>query len=76
MKTPLDGARLSSRYGMRKHPILGYTRLHKGVDFAARTGTPIYAAGDGKILAIGRDGDWGKRIRIQHEKGFETFLRI
>lgn len=73
MKTPLDGARLSSRYGMRKHPILGYTRLHKGVDFAARTGTPIYAAGDGKILAIGRDGDWGKRIRIQHEKGFETF---
>ena len=57
MKTPLDGARLSSRYGMRKHPILGYTRLHKGVDFAARTGTPIYAAGDAEVTALGRDGD-------------------
>ena len=47
MRTPIDGARLSSRFGMRKHPVLGYSRLHKGTDFAAPRGTPIYAAGDG-----------------------------
>ena len=49
MKTPIDGARLSSGFGMRKHPILGYNVKHKGVDFAAPKGTPIYAAGDGVI---------------------------
>ena len=49
MKTPVDGARLSSRFGMRRHPILGYTRLHRGLDFAAPTGTPIYAAGNGTV---------------------------
>ncbi len=73
MKTPLDGARLSSRYGMRKHPILGYTRLHKGVDFAAKTGTPIFAAGDGVISAIGRQGNSGRRIVIQHDQDYETY---
>jgi murein DD-endopeptidase MepM/ murein hydrolase activator NlpD len=72
MKTPLDGARLSSRYGLRKHPILGYTKLHRGVDFAARRGTPVYAAGDGEITALGREGDHGKRIRIRHNDGFKT----
>ncbi|MGC6512042.1 MAG: peptidoglycan DD-metalloendopeptidase family protein [Parvibaculales bacterium] len=72
MKTPLDGARLSSRYGMRKHPILGYTRLHKGVDFAARRGTPIYAAGDAEIVALGRAGDHGRRIILRHSDGYET----
>ena len=46
MKTPIDGARLSSSYGVRKHPILGYNKMHKGVDFAAPKGTPIYAAGN------------------------------
>ncbi|MBL6642643.1 MAG: M23 family metallopeptidase [PS1 clade bacterium] len=72
MKTPVDGARLSSRFGMRRHPILGYTRLHRGLDFAAPRGTPIYAAGDGQIVALGRNGDFGKYIRIRHRNGYET----
>ena len=72
MKTPLDGARLSSRYGLRKHPILGFTRLHRGVDFAARRGTPVFAAGDGVISALGVEGNHGKRIRINHEYNYKT----
>ena len=72
MKTPVDGARLSSRFGMRRHPILGYTRLHRGLDFAAPRGTPIYAAGSGTIVALGRNGDYGKYIRIRHRNGYET----
>ena len=72
MKTPVDGARLSSRFGMRRHPILGYTRLHRGLDFAAPIGTPIYAAGDGVIQRIGTYGNNGKYIRIQHRNGYET----
>ncbi len=72
MKTPVDGARLSSRFGMRRHPILGYTRLHRGLDFAAPRGTPIYAAGSGRIVALGRNGDFGKYIRIRHRSGYET----
>jgi murein DD-endopeptidase MepM/ murein hydrolase activator NlpD len=72
MKTPVDGARLSSRFGMRRHPILGYTRLHRGLDFAAPRGTPIYAAGAGTIAALGRNGDFGKYIRIRHRNGYET----
>ena len=72
MKTPVDGARLSSRFGMRRHPILGYTRLHRGLDFAAPRGTPIYAAGSGTIVALGRNGDFGKYIRIRHRNGYET----
>lgn len=72
MKTPVDGARLSSRFGMRRHPILGYTRLHRGLDFAAPRGTPIYAAGAGTIVALGRNGDFGKYIRIRHRNGYET----
>ena len=72
MKTPVDGARLSSRFGMRRHPILGYPRLHRGLDFAAPRGTPIYAAGSGTIVALGRNGDYGKYIRIRHRNGYET----
>ena len=53
MKTPINGARLSSSFGNRKHPILGYTKLHKGTDFAAPRGTPIYAAGNGVVERIG-----------------------
>ena len=72
MKTPLDGAKLSSNYGMRKHPILGYNKMHKGVDFAAPKGTPIYAAGNGTIDYIGRKGAYGKYIRIRHNNAYKT----
>jgi murein DD-endopeptidase MepM/ murein hydrolase activator NlpD len=72
MKTPLDGARLSSRFGNRKHPILGYTRLHAGVDFAAPTGTPIYAAGDGTVEVASNKGGYGKYIRIRHNGTYST----
>ncbi len=72
MKTPLDGARLSSRFGNRKHPILGYTRLHAGVDFAAPTGTPIYAAGDGTVDVAQTNGGYGKYIRIRHNGTYAT----
>ena len=53
MKTPINGARLSSSYGKRKHPILGYTKMHTGTDFAAPMGTPIMASGDGKVIKAG-----------------------
>lgn len=72
MKTPIDGARLSSRFGRRRHPILGYTRMHRGVDFAAPSGTPIYAAGDGTIVYRGRKGGYGKHIRIRHNSQYST----
>lgn len=72
MKTPIDGARLSSGFGRRKHPILGYRRAHKGVDFAARRGTPIKAAGDGVILRANRYGSFGNYVRIRHANGYQT----
>ena len=64
MKTPIDGARLSSRFGKRRHPVLGFTKMHKGVDFAAKTGTPIYAAGDGVIERANVYGGYGKYIEL------------
>lgn len=72
MRTPIDGARLSSGYGKRRHPVLGYTKMHRGVDFAAPRGTPIYAAGDGAIDYIGRKGGYGKYIRIRHNSEYST----
>ena len=72
MKTPINGARLSSSYGMRKHPILGYNRLHQGIDFAAPIGTPIMAAGTGRIEFVGTNGGAGKYIRIKHLNGYKT----
>jgi murein DD-endopeptidase MepM/ murein hydrolase activator NlpD len=72
MRTPVDGARLSSGFGMRRHPILGYSKMHQGIDFAAPTGTPIYAAGDGVVQVAGRNGGYGNYIRIRHQQGFET----
>ncbi|NKB19192.1 MAG: peptidoglycan DD-metalloendopeptidase family protein [Alphaproteobacteria bacterium] len=72
MKTPINGARLSSRYGRRRHPILGYTRMHRGVDFAAPRGTPIYAAGNGTVSYAGRKGGYGKYIRIRHNGRYST----
>jgi murein DD-endopeptidase MepM/ murein hydrolase activator NlpD len=72
MRTPIDGARLSSGYGRRKHPILGYTKMHRGLDFAAPRGTPIYAAGSGTIEHAGRNGAYGKYIRIRHNGTYKT----
>lgn len=72
LMTPVDGARISSNYGHRKHPVLGYTKLHKGIDFAAPRGTPIMAAGSGKILKIGRLGSYGNYIRIRHNSTIDT----
>ena len=72
MKTPLNGARLSSGFGNRKHPILGFTKMHRGIDFAAPIGTPIFAAGDGIIEYSGWNGAYGKFIRIKHNGTFKT----
>ncbi len=72
MRTPINGARLSSGYGMRRHPILGYSRMHRGTDFAAPTGTPILAAGDGTVVRAGPFGSYGNYVRIRHGDGYET----
>jgi len=72
MKTPINGARLSSGYGNRKHPILGYTKLHTGTDFAAPTGTPIMASGSGVILKAGWCGGGGNCVKIKHNSTYST----
>ena len=72
MKTPINGARLSSPYGMRKHPIDGYNKMHKGTDFAAPEGTPIMASGDGVILKAGWCGGGGNCIKIKHNATYQT----
>jgi murein DD-endopeptidase MepM/ murein hydrolase activator NlpD len=72
MKTPINGARLSSGFGMRRHPILGYSRMHRGTDFAAPTGTPILAAGEGTVVRAGPFSSFGNYVRIRHANGYET----
>jgi murein DD-endopeptidase MepM/ murein hydrolase activator NlpD len=72
MRTPIDGARLSSGFGRRKHPILGYNKMHKGLDFAAPRGTPIYAAGSGTIKYAGRKGAYGNFVLIRHNATYST----
>ena len=72
MRTPVQGARLSSKFGVRKHPILGYSKMHRGVDFAAKRGTPIMAAGDGRVTFAGRNGSFGRFIEIKHLNNFKT----
>jgi murein DD-endopeptidase MepM/ murein hydrolase activator NlpD len=72
MRTPIDGARLSSGFGMRKHPILGYSKMHQGTDFAAPSGTPIYAAGNGVVDFAGRNGGYGKYVRLRHGSNYKT----
>jgi murein DD-endopeptidase MepM/ murein hydrolase activator NlpD len=72
LRTPIETARVSSGFGMRRHPILGYSKMHKGIDFAAPTGTPVLASGDGVIEFAGRSGGYGNYIRIQHTAEYET----
>ena len=72
MKTPINGARLSSSFGMRKHPILGFNKLHKGTDFAAPSGTPIMASGSGTIVLAKWCGGGGNCIKIKHNSTYET----
>ena len=72
MKTPINGARLSSSFGMRKHPILGYNRMHRGTDFAAPSGTPIMASGSGTVTRARWCGGGGNCIKIKHNSTYET----
>ena len=72
LRTPIDGARISSNYGVRRHPISGYRRMHQGTDFAAPTGTPVFAAADGVVVEARRWGGYGNWVRIRHTGGWET----
>lgn len=72
LKTPINGARMSSGFGQRKHPILGYNKMHTGTDFAAPTGTPIYAAGEGVVEFAGRKGGYGNYVQIKHNGTYAT----
>ena len=72
MKTPINGARLSSSFGMRKHPILGYNKMHRGTDFAAPSGTPIMASGAGKVIRARWCGGGGNCVKIKHNSTYQT----
>ena len=72
MKTPINGARLSSSFGMRKHPILGFNKMHRGTDFAAPTGTPIMASGSGTVTRARWCGGGGNCVKIKHNSTYET----
>lgn len=72
IRIPVVGARISSPFGERFHPILGYTRMHTGTDFAASIGTPVFAAGNGMVQSVGWDAGYGRRIELHHANGYET----
>ena len=72
LRTPMDASRITSRFGMREHPILGFSALHAGVDFAAPSGTPILAAGAGKVVMAGPNGGYGNYVRLQHTSDVAT----
>ncbi len=72
LRTPINGAKITSGYGMRSHPILGYSKMHRGIDFGAPTGTPIYAAGDGTVDFEGRKGGYGNYLRIKHNDKYSS----
>lgn len=72
LATPLDGARVSSGFGMRRHPVLGFTRMHRGTDFAAPSGTPVFAAADGTVLSARAERGYGRIVRLRHADGVET----
>jgi len=72
LRTPINGAKITSRFGFRTHPILGYSKMHRGVDFGAPTGTPIYAAGDGTVGFASRKGGYGNYLMIRHSNAYAT----
>ena len=72
MKTPINGARLSSSFGMRKHPILGFNKMHRGTDFAAPSGTPIMASGSGTVTRARWCGGGGNCVKIRHNSTYQT----
>ena len=72
LRTPVDGANMTSGFGMRRHPILGFNRMHQGIDFGAGTGTPVLAAGDGVVVEAKRWAGYGNWLRISHGNGWET----
>ena len=72
LRTPVDGARISSSFGMRHHPILGFTRMHQGVDFAVPAGTPIMASGDAVVAAAGWSGGYGNLVELRHDGSYST----
>ena len=72
LRTPINGAKITSAFGMRNHPILGYSKMHRGIDFGAPTGTPIYAAGDGTVEFVGTKGGYGNYLRIRHTTQYES----
>ena len=72
MKTPVDGARISSRFGRRFHPVLGYNRMHKGIDFAVPTGTPVMAAGSGTVTHASYTRGFGNLVVVSHTNGYST----
>ncbi|MCF8094842.1 MAG: M23 family metallopeptidase [Desulfobacteraceae bacterium] len=72
MVTPIEGARISSGYGMRRHPISGYNKMHEGLDFAAPRGVPVMTAGDGVVEYAGRRGSYGNYVRIRHPNQYKT----
>lgn len=72
LRTPIDGAKITSGFGMRHHPILGFSKMHKGMDFGAPTGTPIFAAGRGVVEQVGPHGGYGNYIRIRHNTQIST----
>ena len=72
MRTPIDGARLTSGFGRRRHPILGYNKMHRGVDFGAASGTPVMAAGNGVIEKASWFGGYGRYVRVRHVNAYST----
>ena len=72
LRTPIDGARITSGFGMRMHPLLGFSKMHKGIDFGAPTGTPIFAAGSGVVVDVGQKNGYGNYVRIKHNATYST----
>ena len=72
LRTPVDGARITSGFGMRMHPILGFTKMHQGIDFGAPIGTPVFAAGDGVVTAARWEGGYGRWLEIRHNGQWST----